>query len=83
MASICSVTLIEPNSAPKLEAIRPEQIKAVITGHNSLTMEIPTILGIQDTSPNSIRVGLVCNVSTKPMIKPVVATNRSDRFPTW
>ena len=36
IASICSVTFMEPNSAPILEPILPAQIKAVIIGPISL-----------------------------------------------
>ena len=61
----------------------PEQIKAVITGPISLTMEMPTILGIQETAPNSIKVGRVWSVNTNPIMNPVVATSISDLFPTW
>ncbi len=53
MASICSVTFMEPNSAPIPEPIRPAQIKAVIIGPISLIIEILTIEGIQETAPNS------------------------------
>jgi len=46
MASICSVTFIEPNSAPILDPIFPAQIKAVIIGPISRIIEIPTMEGI-------------------------------------
>ena len=82
MASICSVTLIDPSSAPIPEATRPAQIRATITGPISLTIEIPTMLGIQETAPNSSRVGLVCKVSTSPMMNPVILTKGKDLFPT-
>ena len=58
MASICSVTRMEPSSAPIPEPIFPAQISAIITGPISLTIEILTMEGIQDSAPNSIKVGL-------------------------
>ncbi len=81
MASICSVTRMEPNSAPIPEPIRPAHIKAVMIGPISLIIEILTIEGIQETAPNSCRVGLVCKVKTRPMIKFVMSTNNNDLFP--
>lgn len=81
IASICSVTRMEPNSAPIPEAIRPAQIRAVITGPISLTIDIPTIFGIHETAPNSIRVGRDCKVSTKPKIKPVNPTKNQESTP--
>ena len=53
MASICSVTFMEPNSAPMPDAIFPAQINAVITGTNSLTSETDTTEGIHDSVPNT------------------------------
>jgi hypothetical protein len=58
MASICSVTFIEPNSAPIPEAIFPAQIKAVITGAISRIKDKETMLGNQDSAPNFNNVGL-------------------------
>src|SRR6187551_2145150 len=66
IASICSVTFIEPNSAPILDAIFPAQIKAITTGTISRTNESPTILGNQDSAPNLTNVGRDCIVSTNP-----------------
>ena len=40
IASICSVTFIEPNSAPILLPILPANISAVITGPNSLLSDM-------------------------------------------
>ena len=81
MASICSVTRMEPNSAPIPEPILPAQIKAVIMGPISLIIEILTIDGIQETAPNSCSVGLDCRSKTKPIINPVTATKRRERLP--
>ena len=81
MASICSVTLMEPNSAPIPEPIRPAHIRAVIMGPISRMIEILTILGIQDSAPNSCNVGLDCKSKTNPIINPVTPTKSRDRFP--
>ena len=81
IASICSVTFIEPNSAPIPEPILPAQIKAVMMGPISRIIETLTIEAIQETAPNSCNVGRDCKVNTKPMIKPVTLTNNKERFP--
>ncbi|MNT13631.1 hypothetical protein D3C72_1486070 [compost metagenome] len=81
IASICSVTRIEPSSAPIPEPILPAQIKAVIIGPISRIIEILTIDGIQETAPNSIRVGRDCKSKTNPIINPVTATRSKERFP--
>ena len=57
IASICSVTFIEPSSAPIPDEIFPAQISAVITGAISLINESATIPGNQDSAPNLARVG--------------------------
>src|SRR6185437_844378 len=78
IASICSVTFIDANSAPMPEPTLPAKIKAVITGPISLTIETATIAGNHDSAPNSASVGLDCIVSTNPIINPVMATNGND-----
>ncbi len=57
MASICSVTFIEPNSAPIPEAIFPAHINAVITGPISLIRDTATIPGSSVTAPKSTSTG--------------------------
>ena len=57
IASICSVTFIEPSSAPIAEPILPAQIRPVITGPISLTTAIYIIAGIRETAPNFSIVG--------------------------
>lgn len=52
MASICSVTFMDPSSAPIPDDTLPAQIKAVITGAISLINERETMPGIQDSAPN-------------------------------
>ena len=82
MASICSVTRIDPSSAPIPDPILPAQISAVITGDISRTSETATIEGNSDSAPNSTSVGLDWIVSTKPMINAVIPTRGKDLYPT-
>ena len=82
IASICSVTFIEPNSAPMPDAILPAHINAVMTGAISLTNDSATMPGNQLSAPNSAKVGRDCKVRTTPMMKPVIATNGNDLYPT-
>lgn len=78
IASICSVTFIDPNSAPIPDDILPAQIRAVITGAISLIKDSETMLGIQDSAPNFDIAGLDWMVNTSPIIKPVMVTNGKD-----
>ena len=59
IASICSVTFIEPNSAPIPEPIFPAHISAVITGPISLIRDIATIPGSMVTAPKLTSTGRV------------------------
>ncbi len=81
MASICSVTRMDPISAPMPEPILPAQINAVMIGPISRIIETLTIAGIQEAAPNCSKVGRDCNVKTSPIINPVVATRNKERFP--
>src|SRR5919202_3641677 len=72
IASICSVTFMEPNSAPMLDPTLPAAIKAVTSGPNARTMAIAINDGSQDVAPNSDRDGRDWFVKTIPVIKPVV-----------
>ncbi|MCK7484097.1 MAG: hypothetical protein MZU97_00040 [Bacillus subtilis] len=58
IASICSETFIEPSSAPIPDPILPAHIKPVITGPISLTMDIDIIVGINETAPNLVSIGI-------------------------
>ncbi len=78
IASICSVTFIEANSAPIPDPTFPAKISAVITGPISRINETATIAGSNDSDPNFARVGLDCIVSTSPIMKPVIATKGRD-----
>src|SRR6476661_4103282 len=78
IASICSVTFIEPNSAPILEPTLPAAINAVTSGANARMMAIATKDGNHDVAPNSASDGRDCLVNTKPVTKPVSEVRPSD-----
>src|SRR5690554_3495019 len=71
MASICSVTFIDPSSAPMLEPTFPAAIKAVTKGPIARTMAMAINAGNQEVAPNSEREGRDWLVNTTPTIKPV------------
>ena len=52
MASICSVTVIEPSSLAIPEALRPATISPVMTGPSCRTMPTETSCPINETEPN-------------------------------
>ncbi len=81
IASICSVTFIEPNSAPILEPTFPAQIKAVTNDASALTIAIEISDGNQDVAPNSANEGLDCFVKTIPVTKPVRVMRGNDLSP--
>ncbi len=78
IASICSVTFIEPSSAPILEPTLPAAINAVTNGAKALMMAIATKEGNQELAPNSAREGLDCFVKTSPVTNPVNEISGSD-----
>ena len=78
MASICSVTFIEPSSAPILEPTLPAQISAVTNGANALMMAIETSEGNQEVAPKSANDGRDCFVKTSPVMNPVMEIRGSD-----
>jgi len=57
IASICSVTFIDPNSAPICDPILPAHISEVIKGASPLIMATPVIEGNQETAPKSASGG--------------------------
>ena len=81
IASICSVTFIEPNSAPMLEPTFPAQINAVTNEPNALTIAIEIKEGSHEVAPNSDREGRDCFVKTIPVTKPVSVIKGSDFKP--
>ena len=58
IASICSVTFIEPNSAPIWEPTLPAQINEVIRGAKALIMAMPEVDGSHEAAPKSAKAGL-------------------------
>lgn len=82
IASICSVTFIEPNSAPILEPTFPAVIKAVSKGANERKIAIATSDGSHEVAPNSANEGRDCLVKTIPVINPVKVISPKDLYPT-
>src|SRR5688500_15970839 len=78
IASICSVTFIDPSSAPILEPTLPAAINAVTNGAKALIMAIATREGSHELAPNSASEGLDCFVKTRPVTNPVKLINGSD-----
>ncbi len=81
MASICSETRIEPNSAPMLEPTFPAHINAVTSDAKARTIAIDINEGNQDVAPKSAKEGRDCLVKTMPVINPVSAINGNDFTP--
>src|SRR6201996_8035817 len=71
IASICSVTRIEPSSAPMLEPTLPAAIKAVTSGARARIIAIDTSDGSQEFAPNCDNEGRDCLVNINPTINPV------------
>ena len=74
MASICSVTFMEPISEAMPEALRPETMRPVSTGPSSLTIERATRLPVRLTEPNASSEVADCRARTQPVKKPVRTT---------
>lgn len=81
IASICSVTFIEPSSAPMLEPTFPEQISDVTNEAKARTMAMEIRDGSHDVAPNSASDGRDCLVKTIPVTKPVKLIKGSDLTP--
>lgn len=82
IASICSVTFMEPSSAPILEPTLPAQISAVTKGPNAFMIAMPIKEGNHDWAPKSSKEGRDCFVNTMPVMKPVTVINARDLYPT-
>ena len=82
MASICSVTRMEPNSAPICEPTFPAQINPVINGAKAFMIAIPINDGNQEVAPKSAKAGRECFVKTMPVINAVSVIRERDRYPT-
>lgn len=81
MASICSVTFMEPNSAPILEPTLPAQINDVTSGAKARIMAIVTREGSHDVAPKVSSEGRDCFVKTKPVTKPVNEIRTNELLP--
>src|SRR5690606_17405757 len=81
IASICSVTFIDPSSAPILDPTLPAAIRAVTKGPMALTIAIAINAGSQDEAPNSAKDGRDWFVNTIPTIKPVKEINGKELYP--
>jgi len=81
IASICSVTFIDPSSAPMPAPTRPLTTRPVMTGPVSLTMEKTTTAGRNDRAPNLTRLACICSAMTTPVAAPAIATRGRDRDP--
>src|ERR1700691_966977 len=81
IASICSVTFMDPSSAPIPAPARPLTTNPVITGPLSLTMENTMMAGRNDLAPNRTRLSRVSSDSTTPMADPASATNGRESAP--
>src|SRR5665213_1171888 len=78
IASICSVTFMDPNSAAILEPTLPAQISAVTNGAKARIIAMATRLGNQEVAPKVDKDGLDCLVKTRPVIKPVSEIKNND-----
>jgi len=81
-ASICSVTRIDPISAPIPAPRRPASTSEVITGPISFTTDKANMLGSTASAPNRTRVPRLCMASTTPMASPVMEVSRKLLDPT-
>ena len=81
MASICSVTFMEPSSLAMPLALRPATINPVSTGPSSRTIESETSWPVSDERAEAASVLEVCSASTAPVKKPVRTTMGSEPTP--
>ena len=81
MASICSVTTIDPSSLAMPEEFRPATIRLVSTGPSSRTMEVETNCPTRVIEPKRSRVFEACSASTAPVKNPVSTTMGRDPTP--
>src|SRR5690606_41619886 len=81
MASICSVTFIDPSSAPMLDPTLPAAINAVTKGPMALTIAMAINAGSQEVAPNSAKEGLDWLVNTIPTINPVKEIRGKELYP--
>ena len=70
MASICSVTTIDPSSLAMEEALRPETMMPVSTGPSSRIMVRQTNWPVTAVAPKAESVAADCSASTPPVKNP-------------
>src|ERR1044071_10136662 len=81
IASICSDTLILPNSAPMLRPSFPAQISPVMSGPSDLTTACDTKDGSHDSAPKEASDGRDCRVNTMPAMNEVNPIRKNDLYP--
>src|ERR1700722_5820260 len=81
IASICSVTLMDPSSAPMPAPTRPLTMSAVMTGPLSLMSEKTMTAGSMAFAPKRVKLSRVCKESTMPVAAPARATSGNDFDP--
>ena len=81
MASICSVTFIEPSSAPMLDPTFPAQMSAVTSGASARITAMVISEGSQEVAPKAAREGRDCLVNTAPTTNPVSVIRVRERTP--
>ena len=81
MASICSVTTIEPSSLAIEEALRPETMMPVNTGPSSRIIDSLTNRPVTEVAPNCDSVAADWRASTPPVKKPESSTIEADPKP--
>ena len=74
MASICSVTFMEPSSLAMPEALRPATMRAVSTGPSSRARVMATTVPVCSTWPYLCNAEAICSAMTAPLKKPVMKT---------
>src|ERR1700691_3432513 len=81
MASICSVTFIDANSAPMPAPTRPLTTRPVMMGPVSWITEKTMAAGSSDLAPNRVRLYRASMESTIPVAAPARATSGKDFDP--
>src|SRR5262249_20217195 len=80
--SICSVTFIDPSSAPIPAPTRPDATSAVMIGPVSLINEKTITVGRNPFAPKRIKLSRICNDITTPVAAPASAINGIEFAPT-
>ena len=81
MASICSVTFMEPSSLAMPVELRPATMMAVSTGPSSRTRVSDTSVPVLPTWPYWESARDICSAMTAPLKKPIMTTMGSEPTP--